>query len=119
METAELTDLIQNYVWESAPLGENLFYETMHVQVQPDGTGAVTTAAQFSNDLHVVNAAEKAAVHIALSYNFHDTATVVLREPNPQEIDGLFNQTVDFLTQLLLDELPESSSIDKGKQGHG
>lgn len=112
MKNAQLTDFIQNYVWASEPFSENIFYETMHVQVMLDDKVDATTDLALLNSLHVVNTPSQAVVHVALSYSFHDTATVTLHEPTPEEIDGLFNTTADFFSQVLLDELPDSSSID-------
>ena len=114
MKEATLTDFIQNYIWESEPVGKNIFYETMHVQVQPDGIEEEEETS-LSNALHTVNTADKAVVHVALSYSFHDTATVSLREPGPEEIDGLINKTADFFSHMIYDELPDSSTIDKIK----
>jgi hypothetical protein len=115
MEDAELTDFIQNYIWRSEPFGQNLFYETMHVQIKQEGTGRDETATEVvvspSSGLHFVTSPDKAVVNISLSYSFHDTATVAFHEPGPEEIDGLLNQTVDFFSQVIFDELPSSSSI--------
>ncbi|CAB9506298.1 PKD [Seminavis robusta] len=110
MRDVEITSFIQSYVWESKPFAENIFYEAMHIQIRPDGVN-VSAAESTAVAPHVVHSRNKATFQFALSFSFHHTATVTLRQPVQAEIAGLLVKTDDFFTALLLDELPGPSGF--------
>jgi hypothetical protein len=110
MRNAELTDFIQNYVWVSTPFAENIFYETMHVQIRP-GELNLTSTESHPADPQVVYTGNQASFNIALSFSFHDTATVTLREPKNDEIEGVLLKANEFFTELVQSELSQTSGF--------
>jgi hypothetical protein len=110
MTNVELTDFIQNYVWESSPFAENIFYETMHVKIR-SGESNLTSTELSPADPQVLETRNQATFNVALSFSFHDTANVTLREPKNEEIEGMLLKTNEFFTELLQNELPQTSGF--------
>jgi phage host-nuclease inhibitor protein Gam len=113
MSSIDLSGYIQNFVWESKPFRDNIFYETMNVVFRTDESDMMeeNTAPPTTMAPQVNNQFNKVVIHVALSYSFHDTTVTAMRAPGAAEITGLLNQTDMFFSQLVRDELPDNSGF--------
>ena len=113
MSEIDLSGYIQNYVWQSKPFSENIFYEAMHVIFRPydDNDVQPTAPPELSVSQPPVDQSNKVTIHVALSYSFHDKDTAARRAPGATEISGLLNQTNVFFSQWLKDTLPVTSGF--------
>jgi len=114
MQNVELSTFVEKYVWESQPFGDNIFYNTRRVSLTNGGglnssnTSSSTAISTSTVITSVHGEPRRISVHVALSFDFHETATQTLRKPRKEELDGLMNVTQRFFKELLQNELPEN-----------
>ena len=106
IQNVKLADFIQDYVWESEPVGVSLFYETRHVSLTSTGLEQPAIAAPIEE-----GQLRKLYMHAVLYFNFHETATQTLREPGEEEVYGLLDKTEIFFKETLESELPGTSGF--------
>jgi len=105
----KLGDYIQNYVWESKPFSENIFYEAMHVIIESDDESLSVFPATVTPS--VEGEVSQEWLDVVLYFNFHNTSSVPLRKPEAEEVDGLMSKTMDYFTEYLKDELPGTAGF--------